>query len=452
MPNDAKSMTINPLSIFYRSIDRWQVHPSGSIQISWKCDPKAVLAVCQAGNLDLEGVSRSNLDLVNAYFDRLGETQSSQVLIATIVDRLYRWRNESTLAQSSLDTNNCWFNWIGAMNVKVACHIWRRIPSSQQSPELFERLVTPTLSVRDLLTGFDPQYQPDLFAGLQAWTYRVVRYHIYSSLRANGHPYFGLSNLGIVARSSYKQMRVALVANIVPEQLELDISICKVFKSYLERSKIGANKLGLADWEEILAAVQAISLAEPLQRRIDITISELGSRIDRVGSLVRAAASPVVYSYDDLPQLISIDCYVPPADIDESTQILGQLFTVIDRFIHNLPAESQKMVMLYHQQHLKQSKIAYLIAQDRFIASSVDRQDPRSWAELSSIEITKLTNNYQTKVSRKLGNIYLDLLTNIYAQISHPEGKVADRNSLAIGAVKQLLEQYFQASNPAAST
>lgn len=435
-------MTINPLSIFYRSLDRWQVHPSGSVQISWKCDPKAVLAVCQAGNLDLGGVSRSNLDLVNTYFDRLGETQSSQVLITTIVDRLYR----SALTQSSLDNNNCWFNWIGAMTVKAACHIWRRIPSSQQSPELFERLVTPTLSVRDLLAGFDPQYQPDLFVGLQGWTYRVVRYHAYTSLRANGHPYFGLSNLGIVARSSYKQMRVALVANIVPEQLELDISICKVFKSYLDRSKVSANKLGLADWQEILAAVQSIS--------IDVTIAELGSRIDRVGSLIRAAASPVVHSYDDRSRSISIDCYasLPAPDSDESTQILGQLFTVIDRFINNLPAESQKMVVLYHHQHLKQSKIAYLIAQDRFIASSVDRQEPRSWAELSPIEITKLTNNYQTKVSRKLGNIYLDLLNNIYAQISHPDGKVADRNSLAIEAVKQLLEQYFRAGNPSGNT
>jgi hypothetical protein len=452
MTNDAKSMTINPLSIFYRSLDRWQIHPSGSIQISWKCDPKAVLAVCQAGNLDLAGVSRSNLDSVDTYFDRLliveglEETQSSQILMAKIVDNLYR----SALIQSSLDSNNCWFNWIGAMTAKAACHIWRKIPSAQQSPELFERLVTPTLSVRDLLAGFDPQYQPDLFIGLQGWTYRVVRYHIYTSLRANGHPYFGLSNLGIVARSSYKQMRMALVANIVPAQLELDISICKVFKSYLERSKIGANKLGLTDWQEILAAVQAISLAEPLQRRIDLTIAELGSRIDRVGSLIRAAASPVVHSYDDRSRAISIDRYasLPAPDIDESPQVSGQLFTIIDRFIHDLPAEAQKIVVLYHHQHLKQKEVAALIAQDRFaLAKSKDCEISRAWTELSPAEITKLTNNYQTKVSRKLGDIYIALLDNIYDRISHPEGKTADRNSLAIEAVKQLLEQYFRSSN-----
>jgi hypothetical protein len=58
-----------------------------------------------------------------------------------------------------------------------------------------------------------------------------------------------------------------------------------------------------------------------------------------------------------------------------------------------------------------------------------------------------LTNNYQTKVSRKLGDIYLDLLDNIYTQISHPEGKAANRNSLAIAAIKQLLEQYFRQAN-----
>jgi hypothetical protein len=445
-------MTINPLSIFYRSLDRWQLHPSGSVEMSWKCDPTAVLVVSKAGNLDVAGVVRSNLDLVNTYFDRVlivdgvGEPQSSQVLITKIVDNLYRWRSlsngESTLAQSQLDSDNCWFNWIGVMTAKAACHIWQKIPSSQQSAELFERLITPTLSVHDLLAGFDPQYQPNLFVGLQGWTYQVVKYHIYTNLRANGHPYFGLSNLGIVSRSSYKQMRTALVANIVPAQLELNISICKVFKNYLERSRISVNTLKLADWQQILAAVQAIS--------IDLTIEELGSRIDRVGSLIRADASPVVHSYDDLDRSISIDRYVslPSPDLDESRQVLGQLFTIIDRFIHDLPAEAQKILELYHHQHLKQKNIAILIAQDRFeLAQSKTGEPPKSWAELSPAEITKLTNNYQTKVSRKLGDIYLDLLDHIYAQISHPEGKVATRNSLAIEAAKQLLEQYFRQSN-----
>jgi hypothetical protein len=435
-------MTINPLSIFYRSLDRWQIYPSGSVQISWKCDPDAVVAVSQAGNLDLAGVARSNLDLVNAYFDGLEELQCQQVLLTTIVNNLYRWRSlsngESALVQSPLKRDNCWFNWIGVMTVKAACHIWRKIPSSQQSAELFERLVTPTLSVQDLLAGFDPQYQPNLFIGLQGWTYQVVKYHAYTSLRANGHPYFGLSNLGIVARSSYRQMRAALVANIVPTQLESDISICKIFKTYLERSNISVNKLGLADWQEILTVVRSLS--------IDLTIEELGSRIDRVGSLIRAHASPVVQSYDDQSCSISVDRYatLSPPDFDESAQVFGQLFTIIDQFINELPVEAKKMVVLYHHQHLKQKDIAVLIAQDRFeMASTRDFQTPRSWAALSPAEITKLTNNYQTKVSRKLGDIYLDLLDSIYTQIPHPEGKTANRNSLAIEAVKQLLEQYF---------
>jgi hypothetical protein len=440
-------MTINPLSVFYRSLDRWQIHPSGSVQISWKCDPDAVVAVSKAGNLDISGVAKSNLDLVNTYFDGLGELHCQQVLITTIVDNLYRWRKarsngESASTQSTLNSDNCWFNWIGVMTAKTAAHIWRKIPSSQQSAELFERLVTPTLSVQDLLAGFDPQYHPNLFIGLQGWTYQVVKYHAYTSLRANGHPYFGLSNLGIVSRSSYKQMRVALVANIVPAQLELDISICKVFKNYLERSKIGANKLGLADWQEILVAVRSID--------IELTIEELGSRIDRVGSLIRAAASPVVYSYDDRSRSISIDRYASllSPDIDESAQILSQLFMVIDRFISELPGEARKILELYHHQHLKQKDIAVLIAQDRFeLASIKDDQISRSWAELSSAEITKLTNNYQTKVSRKLGDVYIDLLDNIYAQIPHPEGKAAQRNSLAIEAAKQLLEKYFRHNN-----
>ena len=103
---------------------------------------------------------------------------------------------------------------------------------------------------------------------------------------------------------------------------------------------------------------------------------------------------------------------------------------------------------LYHHQHLKQTEIAVLIAQDRFeLAASKRDQISRSWAELSSAEITKLTNNYQTKVSKKLGSVYIDLLDNIYRQLPHPEGKTAQLNSLAISAIKQLLEQYFNQVN-----
>ena len=431
-------MTINPLSIFYRSLDRWQLYPSGSVQISWNCDPAAVVAVSQAGNLDISGVARSNLDVVNTYFDGLEELLCHQVLITNIVDNLYR----SALAQSPADRHNCWFNWIGVITAKAACHIWHKIPSSQQSPELFERLITPTLSVRDLLAGFDPQYQPNLFVGLQGWTYQVIKYHTYTNLRTNGHPYFGLSNLGIVSRSSYKRMRTALVANIVPDQVELDISICKVFKDYLERSKISVNKLESNDWQEILGAVRSID--------IQLTIAELGSRIDRVGGLIRADASPVVQSYDDRDRAISIDRYasLSPPDLDESAQILGQLFKIIEQFINNLPKSEQKIVELYHHQHLKQKEIARLIAQDRFeLAASRNDRISRAWTELSLAEITTLTNNYQTKVSRKLGSIYLDLLDNIYSQVPHPEGKSAERNSLAIAAIKQLLEQYFSQIN-----
>lgn len=404
--------------------------------------------VSKAGNLDYSGVPRSDLDLVNAYFDRVlmvdesEELQYSQVLVTTIVDNLYR----SALAQATPANNNCWFNWIGFMTAKVACRIWRKIPSSQQSPELFERLVTPTLTVQELLTGFDPQYQPDLLVGLQGWTYQVVKYHLYTNLRKNGHPYLGLSNLGIVARSSYKQMRLALAGSIAPNQLELDISICKVFKNYLQRSKVSANELEPDDWQEILGAVRSIG--------INVTVEELGGQIDRVGSLIRAHASPVIQSYDDQFLSIEADRYasLSPPDLDELAPVFGQIFTIIDRFIHDLPGEARKIVELYHPQHLNQKSIGIIIAQDRIeLAASRDSQS-RPWVELSPAEIEKIANNYQTKVSLKLGKIYKSLLDNIHTKISHPDGKVGQRNSLAIQSVKQLLDQYFRQANHSKST
>jgi hypothetical protein len=103
----------------------------------------------------------------------------------------------------------------------------------------------------------------------------------------------------------------------------------------------------------------------------------------------------VVHSYDERSRAISIDRHasLPATDIDESPQVLGQLFTIIDRFINDLPAEAQKIVVLYHHQHLKQKDVAALIAQDRFaLVKSKDGEISRSWAELSPVLVPKQIN------------------------------------------------------------
>jgi hypothetical protein len=425
-----KSMTTNYLSIFYTVPDRWQLHQSGSVHVSWKCDPDAIIDISEAGNLDLSGLSKTNLDDVNTYFDRQISTKSE--LITVVADNLY-W---SALAQQQPLQNNCWYNFIAAMTLKAACHTWRKIPPSKQSEELFERLVTPTLSISDLLTGFDPQYQPNLLVGLHAWTYKVVRYNSYAEIRANGDPYFGLSNLGIVSRSSYRTMRTALNGNIVTDRVESLISICKVFKSYLERSKVSVNKLELTDWQHIIAEMRAMS--------IEMSIDELRGWIDRVGSLIRSYSTLRIDSYDDSDQPISIrslasECgncgsSYPDPYIDESQQILGQLFIIIDLFVSNLADSNQQILILRHYHKLKQREIGERIAKDLSI---------RPWSEISQTDIERLIHNYGSKACKTLQKIYSELLEYIHTQVPHPDGGKSSKNSLAIDGVKQLLEEYF---------
>jgi hypothetical protein len=393
-------MPLNPLSIFY-SIPRWELSRAGYIHVSWRCDPDAIRQICRAGNFEILGIPLVNLHEVNAYIDRL--LLADRQLTTVVVANLYR----GAAAQPQLVRNNCWFNFITAMTFKAALHTWRRVPKPQQSEELFEQLVTPVLNIGQLFSRFDPEYHPHLLAGLQAWSYRVVSYNSFAYLRKNGNPYFGLSNLGIVSRSSWVTIRAALLGNIVTAQIGSYTVVCKIFKTYLERSKIRVNNLELANWQEILTEIQSKS--------IELTLEELRGRIDRVGSLVRAHASPIVEKYDDPSLFISIDSHLnfPEPDIAASDATLFQIFGLIELFISSLPAKSQEILTLRHRQKLNQGSIAKLMSID------------------------------QSQISRQLGKIYLNLLDVIHTQVSHPNGSKATKNSLAIETSQYLIEKYF---------
>jgi RNA polymerase sigma factor (sigma-70 family) len=405
-------MPLNPLSIFYSVPERWQLHPSGYVNISWKCDPVAILAICKAGNFELGDVSLTNIQQVH---DRIDRQLSTDLTLATVVvDLLY----QIALEQPQSSRNNCWFNFIAAMTIKAARHTWQKIPTSQQSEDLLERLLTPTLSIGQLLTGFNSKYHPNLLVGLQAWAYKAAKYNSYADLRSNGNPYFGLSNFGIVTRSSYTLMRMALLGNITPDLIDRYIFTCKIFKNYLSRSKVNTNKLELHNWQEILAEIRSLS--------IELTVEELWCQIDRVGTVIRAHHSLRLEYYDDpnrLTQLVdnSQSSYLEP-DIDESVQMFAALFTIIDGFINSLSAEAQKILTLRHCQQLNQSEIAKIIAKD------------------------------QSKVSRQLGKMYLQLLDCIHQQVPHPDGSNVQKNSQAIAAIQPLLVRYFRQVRSASIT
>jgi hypothetical protein len=396
-------MPINSLSVFYSVLDRWQLHSSGYVDIFWKCDPRAIREIGKAGNMDTSAMSLVNINEVNHYFDRLLVADGK--LTAIVVDNLYRL----ALKQPTPMGHNCWFNFIAVMTVNVAFHIWNKVPKPQQSEELFERLVTPNISVSSLLDGFNPQYQSSLLVGLQAWTYKVVKYQSFADLRANGHPYFGLSNLGIVTRSSYKLMREALLGNSTEYEIGSDVSICKVFKTYLDRSKLSTDKLELNHWQDILDGARSID------RSLDV--ERLQFIVDRVGNLIRNYSTPIIEPYDDISRSITLDREDIFSGIDSLDSILSELFDIIDRFINSLPAESIEIIQLRHHQKLKHKDIAAIVSRD------------------------------QPYISRHLGKIYLKLLDLIHLQVSHPDDRQKQKNSLALKAIEELLEQYFHQKN-----
>ncbi len=392
-------MSLNPLSIFY-SVPRWELSPSGYIHISWRCDPMAIPAMCQAGNFELAGVSLTNLHAVNADIDRL--LQADRQLTTIVANNLYR----AAVAQQDFVGNNCWFNFITAMTFKSALHTWQRVPKPQQSEELFERLIAPSVDIQQLLARFNPEYHPNLLVGLHAWTYQVVRYNSFAYLRKNGDPYFGLSNLGIVSRSSWAKIRMALAGNIIATQIDNYKSICKVFKTYLTRSTVSVNNLTHTDWQNILVEIQTHS--------ISMTIAELAALIDRIGCFIRAHSSLIIDKYDDPDIFISIASQFAPSDLETFDAELSQIFELIDKFINSLPSKSQELLILRHRQQLNQVNIAK--------AMSID----------------------QSQVSRQLGKSYLKLLNLIHTKIPHPNGNKPQINSQAIAAIQHLIEKYFQ--------
>jgi hypothetical protein len=400
-------MPINPLSVFYSVIDRWQLHPSGYVDILWKCDPQAIREIGKAGNIDISAISLVNINAANSDFDRLLIADTK--LTGIVVDNLYR----IALKQPAQRGNNCWFNFITAMTINVALHIWNKVPKPQQSEELFERLVTPNISVSSLLDGFDPQYQTSLLVGLRAWTYKVVKYKSFADLRANGNPYFGLSNLGIVTRSSYKLIREALLGNSTESEIALYLSVCKVFKTYLNRSKLSTDKLELNHWQDILDMVRSILPGRGYANDLDLNLDWLQFIVDRVGNLIRTYCSPIVEHYDDVARQSSLDCEDILPEIDRLEPIFADLFDLIDRFISSLPAESIQIIQLRHHQKLKHKDIAAIVPRD------------------------------QPYISKHLGKIYLKLLDSIHSQVSHPDDRQKQKNSLALKAIEQLLEQYF---------
>ncbi len=393
-------MSLNPLSVFYSVLDRWQLHPSGYVDILWKCDPQAIRTIGKAGNMDTSTVSLVNINEVNNYFDLL--LVADDKLTATVVDNLY----QMALKQPAPMRDNCWFNFIAGMTINVALHTWKKVPKPQQSEELFERLVAPNISVECLLEGFNPQYQANLLVGLQAWTYKVVKYKSFTDLRANGHPYFGLSNLGVVRRSSYKLMREALLGNSTEGEIGLNLSVCKVFNIYLDRSKLSTDKLELNHWQDILDVVRSIDSS--------LNVDRLQFIVDRVGNLIRSYSNLIIEPSDDVSRFITLDSENILPEIDRSASILSELFDLIDRFISSLPAESVQIIQLRHCQQLKHKDIAAIVPRD------------------------------QPYISRHLGKIYLKLLDSIHVQISHPDDRQKQKNSLALKAIEELLAQYFR--------
>jgi serine/threonine protein kinase len=173
----------------------------------------------------------------------------------------------------------------------------------------------------------------------------------------------------------------------------------------LDRSKLSTDKLELSHWQDILDVARSIDG--------NLNVDRLRSIVDRVGNLIRTYCNPIIERYDDVDLKFSLDRENILPEVDRSESILVELFDLIDRFINSLPTESIQIIQLRHHQKLKHKDIAAIVPKD------------------------------QPYISRHLGKIYLKLLDSIHSQVSHPDDCKKQKNSLALKAIEQLLEQYF---------
>jgi RNA polymerase sigma factor (sigma-70 family) len=378
-------------------------------------------------------------DLVDRVVTELYQTFLLRHLLGCYIFQLgancFTLKQSNTLHQIYLSTNashRIWRNFVCYMSEKLASNLWHRLPPHKQMDEvltLFQN--ADLLEPGKLFKNFNPGYDRDLLNGIERWTYRVLRNFIYSQIR-DREPLFGLTNLGVVARSTQVCIRNALWGNSSQDRLELDIFLVQIFKNYLKRSQVRTDRLQASDWDEIDRECQR--QWHKLDRDLPpLSIAQIKDELSFIGNCIRQAANISIDSLDrplvgvasagrenrDLNYTIT-DTIVEVNTVDREDEATVwsaayvRLFLIIKQTIVDLDPFDREILELRYRDGLKQEEISVKIAKD------------------------------QTTISRKLRSIEKKILVNIHQQINHPDEKAGKIESTAIAGMKAALKQFYQ--------
>jgi hypothetical protein len=343
------------------------------IQQQWRLNPESLIYIAQICSNYLP---ESPIDLHLVTVDRYVHEQVAlnQDLTNLVVTELYQEFPLGTAAPTENRNHRIWLNFIHYMSEKLIANLWNRLPEYKRVEETSDLLRNATLITPiELFRSFNPEYDRDLLNGIERWTYRFLRNSIFSQIRARDQ-FFGLSNLGVVSKSTKLSIRKVLSSQIfnnleglsnhnLKDRSIVDLLLVDIYKSYLNRTQVRTDQLAAKDWQQIKLEVQKqwsnleLDLPPP-------SISDIQAELKIIGSYVRKATSISIQSIDA--------GHIPPANVAQRSsysQAYNQLLVIVGETIATLDPRDMRLLEFYYRDGLTQAEISLIIERDQTVIS-----------------------------------------------------------------------------------
>jgi RNA polymerase sigma factor (sigma-70 family) len=167
---------------------------------------------------------------------------------------------------------------------------------------------------------------------------------MYSYLRQK-EPFFGLTNLGVVSKSSVKAVQNALFGEYPAPKMAEAIELVKAFKYHLKTTGRRVPQLTAEDWQTILLETAAAEIETKQQW------------LDQIGQIIRRTTQIPVSSLDD-PMFATIPAENPDREYDA-------VIPILQRQIPHLPPADRQLLCLFYCYSLNQSEIAQKLGKDQ---------------------------------------------------------------------------------------
>jgi RNA polymerase sigma factor (sigma-70 family) len=419
-------VTSSPLTPFYATAVRFDFIHTGSspiVRVKWQLNQQMIrylTPICQTHAIDFQLPKERSLSTIDKYLQQ--QISRSPNLSNHVTLELYQPFQSQPLAPILHST---WVNFVQYMAVTLACNLWHRLPPLQRTKERFHQFHQASLfPPENLFNNFNHQNNQDLLNSIERWTYRVLRNSIYSKIRGQ-ELYFGLSDLGVVSKSTRAYVSNALKSSVSADRIELDVFLTKIFKEYLKRSTVRTNQLQTNDWTIIHQECCKL-WNRSYSTLFKLSIDDIQAELNFVGKCVRQSTNVSIASLDcqisnnsdytltDTIASVQVDSVYQVEEALLWSQAYSELLIIISQQITQLDSLNQKIMKLYYRDSLSQTVIASIIG-----------------------------INAGT-VSRRLRAAAQKILEACYQQIQHPDGNATEDLATALAAIKEILRKFYQ--------